>query len=79
MTAHAADTGVSEPARKIFRSIPANETPIRITETPYWKEKHREIGEAEWKSPKVHGHGDCAACHEDALAGTFEDAAMRLP
>ncbi len=79
MTSHAADTGVSEPARKIFRSIPPHETPIRITGTPYWKQKHSEIDDSVWKNPKVHGHGDCEACHEDAEAGTFEDAAMRLP
>ncbi len=79
MTTHAADTGISEPARKIYASIPPTETPIRITETPYWKRKHEEIDESVWKDPKVAGYGDCAACHEDAEAGTFEDAAMRLP
>jgi len=74
---NAADNRSTEPARKIFDSIPPHESPIRITETRYWKHKHDEISAADWK--KVHGHGDCAACHADAKEGTFEDAEMHLP
>jgi hypothetical protein len=54
-------------------------TPLRITETPYWVEKHREIPESDWQLPLVNSKSNCAACHLDALAGTFEDAAMRIP
>ena len=79
MTANAADNGLTEPARKIFASIPATESPLRITATPYWKAKHDEIDDSVWKNPKVNGYGDCEACHRDAVAATFEDAAMHLP
>lgn len=74
---NAADNRLTEPARKILESIPPTDSPIRVTETPYWKRKHHEIAKEEWK--KVHGHGDCSACHADAKAGTFEDAEMHLP
>jgi len=79
MTASSADTGWTEPAYKIGRSIPADATPSRITETAYWKRKHADIPRAVWDLPAVHGPADCAACHLDAAEGTFEDAAMRLP
>jgi cytochrome b len=76
---NAAETGMSEPAYKINRSIAPGETPLRITQTGYWIEKHRDIDPGAWKHPKVGSKANCAACHLDAEQGTFEDAAMRLP
>lgn len=76
---NAAEQGLTEAAWKINRSISHTETLLRITETPYWTKKHQEISDAAWKNPKVNGKADCAACHIDAAAGTFEDAAMHLP
>ena len=76
---NAAEQASTEAAWKIDRSIPASETPLRITETAYWIDKHREISDTLWEHPRVKGRISCAACHLDAEAGTFEDAAMRLP
>jgi|CXWL01.1.fsa_nt_gi cytochrome b len=79
MTGNAAERHPTEPATKIDLSLKADVTPLRITETPYWVKKHRDIAEADWKSPQVKSQSNCAACHLDAEAGTFEDAAMRIP
>jgi cytochrome b len=79
MTAAAAETGWTEPAYKINRSVPPDAVPLRITETGYWKRKHADIPQRVWDQANVHGPADCAACHLDAEEGTFEDAAMRLP
>jgi len=79
LVTNAAEQGLTEAAWKINRSIPQSETLLRITESPYWLKKHHEISDAVWKNPKVSGKINCAACHLDANAGTFEDAAMRLP
>jgi len=76
---NSAEQHASEAAWKINRSVPADATPLRITETPYWVKKHREIAAADWKNPKVKSKANCAACHQDAEAGTYEDAAMRIP
>jgi len=76
---NSAEQGLTEPAWKINRSILKTEIPLRITETPYWIKKHQKISEAIWDHPKVNGKVNCAACHLDAEAGTFEDAAMHLP
>lgn len=76
---NAAETSCREAAFKISRSIKAADTPLRITETPYWVNKHSEITDPVWNSPKVKSKANCAACHLDAEAGTFEDAAMQLP
>lgn len=74
-----AESRLSEPAYKIDKSIAAGATPLRITETPYWIEKHAGIPEAAWRDPKVRSRANCEGCHLDAGAGTFEDAAMRMP
>jgi len=79
LTSNAAEHSRTEPAFKINRSLASGATPLRITETPYWIKKHREIEAADWQSGKVNGKADCAACHLDAEGGTFEDAAMRIP
>ena len=76
---NAAEQGLTEAAWKINRSIPQTETLLRITEAPYWIKKHQEISDAVWEHPNVNGKINCAACHIDAEAGTFEDAAMHLP
>ncbi len=76
---YAAESGIDEPAYKINRSIPRDQTPLRITDTPYWRHKHEDIDAAVWRNPKVAGKSDCAACHLDAEQGTFEDSDMRLP
>ncbi|MGZ8230519.1 MAG: cytochrome b/b6 domain-containing protein [Burkholderiales bacterium] len=74
-----AETGLTEAAYKINKSIPADQTPLRVTETRYWMEKHQGIEAHVWKHPKVGSKANCGACHQDADQGTYEDAAMRLP
>ncbi len=76
---NAAEKSNREAAYKINRSVKAGDTPLRITETPYWINKHREVTDSVWSSAKVKSKANCAACHLDAEAGTFEDAAMQLP
>lgn len=76
---NAAESAPTEAAWKINRSIPPPETPLRITDTAYWKRKHRDIADGLWQAPAVRTRANCAACHLDAERGTFEDAAMRLP
>jgi hypothetical protein len=79
LVANAAERLLIEPSWRILHSIPDNETPLRITETSYWKNKHDDIAQRYWDSDKVKDKGNCGACHLDADAGTYEDAAMRLP
>ncbi len=76
---NAAEKRPREAAFKINRSIEASATPLRIGETPYWVDKHADIASADWQSPKVKSKANCAACHLDAEAGTFEDSAMPVP
>jgi cytochrome b len=79
MENNAAENSKTEAAFKIKHSLKNGASPLRITETPYWIKKHKEIAPADWRLPQVKSKANCAACHLDAEAGTFEDAAMRIP
>jgi cytochrome b len=79
LNANAAEQHLTEAGVKIDRSVSPDVSPLRITETPYWIKKHRDIKDADWRAPKVKSKTNCDACHLDAMAGTFEDAAMRIP
>ena len=79
MVDNAADKHNTEAAYKIDRSLAKTATPLRITETPYWVKKHREVAASDWANPLVKSKSNCAACHVDADAGPYEDAAMHIP
>jgi len=76
---NAAEQGLTEFARKILYYTPENKTPIRITETVYWKKKHADIDPVYWRHETVKFKGNCDVCHLDAKQGTYEDSDMRLP
>jgi len=79
MLDNAADHHLTEAGLKIDQSVPKDATPLHITDTAYWIRKHRDIAAADWANPLVKSKTNCAACHSDADAGTFEDGAMQLP
>jgi cytochrome b len=79
LRAHAAERELTETAWKINATTPAGEAPLRITETRYWRARHRDIPDPVFDTKPVAGRHDCAACHLDAEQGTFEDAAMHIP
>lgn len=79
MVDNSADKHLVEAAFKIEQSVPKDATPLRITETPYWVNKHREIAASDWANPLVKSKNNCAACHSDADDGTYEDGAMHIP
>ena len=76
---NAAEKHATEAALKIDRSIPSSDVPTSITQTPYWVRKHHEVTAADWALPWIKSKANCEACHQDAQAGTFEDAAMQIP
>jgi cytochrome b len=79
LPANGAESLPTEAAWKILRSIPATGAPLRISATSYWKAKHRGIDAAVFDRAPVRSPANCGACHRDAEAGTFEDAAMYIP
>lgn len=77
---NAADVADTEMAARLRRTLGKDETPLRITETGFWRQTHHEVPESYWKNNElVAGRFDCAACHGDAESGQFMNGAMRLP
>lgn len=74
---NSADT--SSRSAKVLRGISATDTPLRITETPWFQRKHDEIRVDVWKRPKVGSRANCAACHTGADKGDYDEDRVRIP
>ncbi|WP_417793688.1 diheme cytochrome c [Terasakiella pusilla] len=72
LTDNAADSGWF--GGKMMRGVRDNETPMRITELPYWVREHKkEVPVWAWSDPKVKSKTNCQACHRDAERGYYDD------
>ncbi|MFQ5585784.1 MAG: diheme cytochrome c, partial [Thermodesulfobacteriota bacterium] len=74
-----AERSRTEASRKILRSIRKGDIPARITDTPYWIRKHREIGDDVYQREEVVSKSNCVACHPGAEVGSFEDEDIHIP
>lgn len=52
---------------------------LRITQTPWFRHEHHEIGADVWKRPSVRGPANCEACHAGAASGRFSEHDVRIP
>jgi hypothetical protein len=52
---------------------------LRITDTAWFRRKHREIAAAAWKRPAVKSPANCGACHPAAERGDYDDDAVTVP
>lgn len=76
---NAAETSHEEASIKFIRSIGKENPPARITDIPYWKEKHKPIHEAIYQRSSIKSRINCVACHRLADSGSFEDNDIRIP
>lgn len=76
---NAADRDASRRSSKVNRAIPADSTPLRFTETYYFKRKHHELSDRIYKREKIKSPANCAACHPGAEKGDFEEDRVRIP
>ena len=77
---NASDASGHEEARKFARGLAPGDTPIRITDTPRWRKKHRELPERVWADPRITFKGECQVCHTEAERGSYDDdSGLRLP
>jgi diheme cytochrome c len=71
LAANAGDAAISKQGRRFLRGIDASETPVRITQTPFWQAAHEEVSPARFLSDAVKTPANCAACHRTAAKGVF--------
>lgn len=53
--------------------------PPRLTATPWFDRKHREVPRADWAAAKVKSPANCAACHTRAAAGSYREREIVMP
>lgn len=71
LTGHAADVAATQHGKHFMRGIDAAETPLRITETPFWRRAHDEVSAARFTGGRVKTAAICVACHYAAAQGFF--------
>jgi len=77
---NAADHADYKRSKRIMSSLGKNDTPLRITETPYFIRKHDEIPKRMVQdNPKLGSFSKCAACHVNAEKGAYEEDEVRIP
>lgn len=62
--------------KRVERTPPPED---RITRSPWFERKHRNLDAAVWKTPSIKSAANCAACHSGADQGRFDDDNLRWP
>ena len=75
---NAAENSSAKRSRKIMRSLNGN-TPLRITEIPYIKEKHHELNAGIFSRQPIGSFSNCIACHTKAGQGNYDDDYVKIP
>ncbi len=80
LRSHAADREPNRFSRSIVRSIGSHNTPLRITDTSYFRRKHGEIPPRMVKeNSKVRSFSNCLSCHTGAAQGSFDEDGVKIP
>lgn len=79
LTNNAADNSTLRRSQKIAQSISNHDSPLRFTETQYFKRQHHEIGTRVWQRKSIGSPANCAACHARAESGVFSEDEVRIP
>lgn len=66
-------------SKKIDNSIARNETPIAVTDTRYFEQKHREISRKLITQKDVGSLANCMACHKTADRGSYSERDINIP
>lgn len=75
---NSAEKSPAKRSRKILDSI-GGDTPVRISEISYIKEKHREISQDVFMRKAIGSRANCVACHRGAVRGVYEDDDVVIP
>jgi len=60
-------------------SVANNETPLRISQTPYFLREHRGVPKRFIEQKEVKSLANCTACHTTATQGSYSERAIKIP
>lgn len=69
---NSAETSTTQASFNFLNSI-NNKDIIAMTQTGYWKRKHKEIPDELFKNDKIKSKANCKACHGDIEKGLIEN------
>ena len=75
---NAAEASSADVPVKIIKSL-ARLAPVRVTDIPYIRRKHRKLDPAVFKRKSVGSLANCPACHLSAEKGIYDDDDVRVP
>ena len=64
---------------KMSNSVASNETPLRISQTPYFLREHRGVPKRFIEQKEVKSLANCSACHTTATQGNYSERAIKIP
>ncbi|MFA7383928.1 MAG: diheme cytochrome c [Desulfurivibrionaceae bacterium] len=76
---NSAETSSAKVSRKILASLGSTEVPLRITETSYFKRKHREVRAEVFKRKSIGSPANCGGCHVTAAKGDYDENKVKIP
>lgn len=79
LAANAADRGGAKRGDKVAASIPGTQTPLRVSETPWFVRKHDEVRADLWRHKSVGSAANCGACHPGAEKDRFDESQISMP
>lgn len=78
LNANGAEKSSAKIGVRIMRSL-RNQIPLRITDTPYIKDKHYEISSDVLNRESIGSLSNCTVCHITAESGNYDDDDVRIP
>lgn len=75
---NSAEKSTSEASVNILKTLENKDT-IAITQTPFWKYRHKNIDKKYFDSDKVKTKANCKSCHKDVEKGLIEDSNIKMP
>jgi len=80
LVASSADSSDYRRSRRIMRGLPADQSPVRISDLPYIRHEHDELpARVVRDNPEVRSLSNCDACHQGAQKGSFSEHDIRIP
>ncbi|MFC1868307.1 diheme cytochrome c [Thermodesulfobacteriota bacterium] len=78
LNSNGAENSSAKRAVKIMRSL-GTHVHMRITDTPYIREKHHELNPEVLKREPIGSLSNCIACHTTAEEGIYDDDNVKIP
>ncbi|OHC75664.1 MAG: hypothetical protein A3G18_00465 [Rhodospirillales bacterium RIFCSPLOWO2_12_FULL_58_28] len=78
-TGRSSDMSGSQNGRTFMEGINREEPPLRIIDTPRFKDKHQGIAADVWSREGIKARNNCVSCHVGALKGDYEARNAKIP